>query len=66
MRNKLDIKSKGGDAIVKRDPKFQYYLDKLKTLNVFYEGDFKDKHNMKLLLDGVQWQINNDGKGKVW
>ena len=54
-----------GEPIVKRDPKFQYYLDKLKTLNVFYEGDFKDKHNMKLLLDGVQWQINNDGKGKV-
>ncbi len=52
----------------KLNTKYQFYLDKLRELNLddLDKSWDKDNFNMKLLLDGVQWQIDNYGKGKVW
>ena len=47
--------------------KYQTLLNQLKELNEIdlKKNYSKDNYNMKLLLDGVQWQIDNYGKNKV-
>ena len=46
---------------------YQSLLNQLKELNeIDLKKNYnKDNYNMKLLLDGVQWQIDNFGKNKV-
>mgnify|MGYP003129245339 FL=1 len=51
----------------KKMEKYQTLLNQLKELNEIdlKKNYSKDNYNMKLLLDGVQWQIDNYGKNKV-
>ena len=47
--------------------KYQTLLNQLKDLNKLdLQNNYNaDHYNMKLLLDGVQWQINNFNKNQV-
>ena len=51
----------------KKMEKYQTLLNQLKELNEIdlKKNYSKDNYNMKLLLDGVQWQIDNYRKNKV-
>ena len=47
--------------------RYQTLLNQLKELNeIDLKKNYnKDNYNMKLLLDGVQWQIDNFNKNQV-
>lgn len=47
-------------ALVWNITKYQNLVDQLKELNVedLVKHYNKDNHNMKLLIEGLQWQVN--------
>ena len=52
--------------LVNNITKYQSLVDQLKELNVKDLVDHynKDNHNMKLLIEGLQWQVNQFKGGK--
>ena len=52
--------------LVQNITKYQSLVEQLKELNTKDLVDFynKDNYNMKLLIDGLQWQVNQFSKSE--